>query len=166
MDKKLKIRLIIAIAAVFAAALVVALSTGIVDYWTKGIKFYVDGGYRIMVSTLVSEDEIIIKNGETAKLSVGEMTVINVEVINGGSTVTVELKSELAYGGAKVISAKPLGGTKKTVMRAEYTWHELELETQTVEKDKIVAIYKCDVELPKDAEFGFSNVILNEFSRD
>ena len=166
MDKKLKIRIMIAIASVFAATLVIGLSTGIVEYWTKGIGYFVDGGYRIQVSVLVSENDIALKNNESVKISAGEIAVRRVEIKDERSEVTIELKSELSYGGADVISDKTLKGTKKSVMKVFCAPHELTFESQTIEKDKIVAVYFCDFALPEDAEFVVSDVILNEFSRE
>ena len=150
----------------FLATLVIGLSTGIVDYWTKGINYYLDSGYQNKISAYAFDEEISLTKEKPATLPVGTLTLLSVEKKEEVTEVTIELKSEISYGGGKVIAAKALSGTKTVRMKVSFSGRELTFSSQKVEKDKVFAVYTYSGDIPDEAKFTVSDVILNEFSRE
>ena len=165
MDNKTRIRLIIGIAAIFAATLIIGLSTGIVNYWIKGIGYYIEEGYTANVSVYIADDELFATQGSPCETELGSITIRSYAYSDGVTTITLEFKSKLSYGGAKVLSAKPLTGRKDYLMELSVDGERLAFTSQSYDKSAVTAVYTFDGEIDEDAKFYFTGIVMNEFVR-
>ena len=166
MSKKHIVRFIIAGVAYIAALVVLGFSTGLFPYWAKGINHYIDAGYKNNVSILVEgENGFSVSANAPAETSFGTVSLRLSETETGGTEVILEFSCKRSFGGANVMSAKPLTG-KKAYLASVYVDNKpLAFSSQTVEKDKVVATYSFEGAVGIDAVFTVYDVVLNDFSR-
>ena len=161
----MKIRIAIAVVAVVAAVIVIVLSMGITEYLSKGINYYVDKKYDNKVSVFAAQDDVVVGADSPANLIKGVITIAKVEKEGGKTKVYFAFKSKISYGGAVVLSARPLSGKKPYGTKVTYCGEELTFILQKMERDKVVAVYEYDGEIPSDALFVVTDVVVNEFSK-
>ena len=165
MNKKLLIRIIIAVVAWVAALVVLGFSSGLFYYWAKGINHYIDGGYDNNVSVFVAEGDITVSKGAPTQTALGRIEVLFVESDGDGTKVTFALISELGLNGAKVLSFAPLSGNKPFIATIAFSDGALTFISQTVEKNRVIAEYYYPSDLSGDAVFSVTDIVVNDFSR-
>ena len=168
MEKKLKIRIIIATIAVLAAVLVILFSSGAFGFIVNGAKFVTADG-RYSAKIFYYTKEYTLKEKEITASPFGTVSISSVKSDDNGVIAEFLFEGDWGLSRGKTLSARPVfNAARDYIMTVKACDSEFSFVSQTVSRSSVTAIYRLEnanIEEYKSADFTLSNVVVNDYER-